>query len=225
MKVVISIGGSLLTKKISYENFKKYAKVIENLSKKHSLIVVCGGGKIARKFINIAKAAKADEEIQDFIGIMATHLNASTLASIVRNSYLVKWKPLKETENEIKKHFGRKIIIAAGYDTGHSTDYNAAYFASLVKADIVINATDVDGVYDKDPKIFKNARKYNSLNFDDFIKIISKLEQSPGKYSLFDLEAAKILKKEKIKLVILNGKDPKNILSCLNGKQIGTTVL
>jgi len=223
MKIVISLGGSLLTKEISFENFKRYARIIEKISKKHKVIVVCGGGKIAREFIEISKRGKASREQQDFIGIMATHLNASTLASLIKNSYLVKWKSLREAAKEVKKYFGKKIIVAAGYDVYHSTDYNAAYFASIIKADLVINATNVDGVYDKDPRKFKDAKKFERMSFDELIKIVSKLQQKPGEYRLFDLGAAKILKKNKIRLVIFNGEDEKNFIKAIEGK-IGTVI-
>ncbi|MEM5875227.1 MAG: UMP kinase [Candidatus Aenigmatarchaeota archaeon] len=223
MKIVISIGGSLLTKEISCRNFKNYAKIIQKISNNNKIIVVCGGGSIARQYIKIAKICKCKRENQDFIGIMATHLNASTLYSLLKNAYLIKWKPLKEAEKEVKKYFGKKILVAAGYDTKHSTDYNAAYFASIVNADIVINVTNVDGVYDKDPSKYKNARKFEFLSYDDFIKIVSKLKQSPGEYRLFDIDAAKILKKYKIPLKIIDGRNPKNIEKALK-ENIGTLI-
>ena len=223
MKVVISIGGSLLTRETSYKNFKRYANIIQKLSKQNKIIIVCGGGKIAREYIKIGKKAKSSRDVQDFIGIMATHLNASAFYSLLQNAFLVKWKSLKEAGDEVKKYFGKKIIVAAGYNTRHSTDYNAAYFASIVKADLLINATNVDGVYDKDPTKYKDAKKFEFLSYDDFIKILSKLKQSPGEYRLFDLDAAKILKRCRIPLKIIDGRNPKNIERALK-ENIGTLV-
>ncbi|MGC9058971.1 MAG: UMP kinase [Candidatus Aenigmatarchaeota archaeon] len=224
MKVVISIGGSLLTKEISYRNFKKYANVINEISRKHKVIVVCGGGSIARIYQKIGKKAKANNEMLDFIGIMATHLNASAFSTLIKNSYLIKWKSLKEAEKEVKKLFGRKVLVCAGYDVGCSTDYDAAYFASLINADLIINATNVDGIYDKDPNKYKDARKIKKISYNELVKIISKIPQKPGEYRLFDLKALEILKKKKIKLIVVNGKKPSEILKAIEGRHSGSEV-
>jgi uridylate kinase len=224
MKIIISIGGSLLTKELKYENFKKYADVINKISKKHKVIVVCGGGITARTYQSIARKAKASNEMLDFIGIMATHINASTFSTFIKNSYLVKWKSLKEASKEVKKYFGKKVLVCAGYDVGCSTDFDSAYFASLVNADLVVNATNVDGIYDKDPTKFKDAKKFDRLSYNEFIKIISKNPQKPGEYRLFDLKAAKILKEKKIKLIVIDGRNPREIVKAIEGKHSGTEV-
>ena len=224
MKVVISIGGSLLTRELSSKNFKKYANVVNKISKKHKIIVVCGGGSTARTYQNIARMANASNEMLDFIGIMVTHINAATFSTFVKNSYLVKWKSLKEASKEVKKYFGKKVLVCAGYDVGCSTDFDSAYFASLVKADVVINATNVDGIYNKDPNKFYYAKKFERITYDEFIKIISKNPQKPGGYRLFDLKAAKLLKKSRIKLIIIDGKNPNEIISAIEGKHSGTEV-
>lgn len=224
MKIVISIGGSLLTKELNYEHFAKYAEVLKELSKKHDIVVVCGGGKPAREFRDIAKNASREE--RDFIGIMATHLNASTLAYVIGNgAYLIKWKPLKEALKEIEKYFGKKMIVGGGYDVGTSTDYDAAIFAKIVKADLVINATNVDGVYSDDPKKNSNAKKFDNLTHDEFIKVISKLEQTPGEYRLFDLKGARLLKEIKAKLIVIDGSNPGEIVNAVEGNHNGTIVM
>lgn len=223
MRIVISIGGSLLTRELTYENFAGYANVIKELAKKHDLVVICGGGKPAREFRDIAKNSSRDE--RDFIGIMATHLTASTLESLIgKEAYLIKWKPLKDALNELRKVFGKKIVVGGGYDVGTSTDYDAAIFAKAIKADLVINATNVDGVYSEDPKKNPNAKKFDKLNYQEFIKIISKLGQSPGEYRLFDLKGAKLLKEIKAKLVIVDGSNPREIMNAIDRTHYGTIV-
>jgi uridylate kinase len=226
MKVVISIGGSLLTKELTPENFRKYADVILQLWKKgHKLIVVCGGGKVCREYRDVGKDLGADYDQLDFIGIMATHLNASTLLpALGKLGYLVAWKSLKEAIKEVKKNFGKKILVAGGYDVGTSSDYDAAIFAYSVKADLLINATNVDGVYSDDPKKNPNAKKYDKLTFDQFENIISKNPQSPGEYRLFDLAATKLIKKAKIKTIFIDGNDSQEILRAVEGKHNGTVI-
>jgi len=223
MKIVVSIGGSLLTKELTYDHFSKYANVVKKLAKSHKIVVICGGGKPAREFRDIAKNAGREE--RDFIGIMTTHLTASTLSSVIgKDAHLIKWKQLKEALKELKKVFGKKIVVGGGYDVGTSTDYDAAIFAKTIKADLVINATNVDGVYSDDPKKNSNAKKFGRLTYDQFIKIMSRLEQTPGEYRLFDLKGAKLLKEIKAKLVIIDGSNPEEIFEAVKGFHKGTTI-
>ena len=105
-----------------------------------------------------------------------------------------------------------------------STDFDSAYFASLVKADVVINATNIDGIYDKDPNKFSDAKKFERLTYDEFIKIISNNPQKPGEYRLFDLKAAKLLKKNRTKLIVIDGRNPNEIIRVIEGKHSGTEV-
>lgn len=226
MKVVISVSGSLLTRDLTPENFKRYSDVILRLWKKgHKLIVVCGGGRICRDYQRVAREFETDVDQLDFIGIMATHLNASTFSSTLgKHGYLIKWKSLKEAKKEVKEMFGKKILVAGGYDVGTSSDYDAAVFAALVKADLLINATNVDGVYSDDPKKDPNAEKLDKLTFDQFEHIISKNAQIPGEYRLFDLPATKLIKKAKIRTIFINGNDQEEFVRAVEGKHHGTTI-
>ena len=226
MKIVISIGGSLLTKELSAENFRKYAEVLLQLKKfGHKVIAVCGGGKVAREYRDIAKKFTTDSKQLDFIGIMATHLNAATLAAVLGTAgYLLTWKSLKNALPEAKKIFGKKIIVAAGYDVGCSTDYDSAKLAEIVKADLLINASIVDGIYSEDPKKNPAAKKFDNLTYGKFLKIISKNPQKPGEYRLFDLYAARLIKKLKLKTIFIDGTDAEEILRAVKGKHNGTVI-
>lgn len=226
MRIVISLGGSLLTKEMSSDNFKKYVDVLLKLKRnRHKLVVVCGGGRVCREYRDIAKGLNTNNEQLDFVGIMATHLNASTLFSgLGKSGYLVKWKSLKEAIKEVKKNFGKKILVCGGYDVGTSSDYDAAVFAKEIKADLLINATNVDGVYSDDPKKNPEAKKFDRLSFDEFEKIILKNVQSPGEYRLFDLPATKLIKKHKIKTVFIDGNDPEEIVRAVEERHSGTVI-
>lgn len=226
MKIVISLGGSLLTKELTAENFKKYAKVLIKLKKKgHKIIVVCGGGRVCREYQSIAKKLGANRELLDFIGIMATHLNASTfLSGLGSLGYLVKWKSLKDAIKEVKKYFGKKIVVCGGYDPLTSTVYDAAMFAKAVKADLLIKASNVDKVYSEDPKKNPNAKKFDKLTHEEFLEIIRRNPQLPGEYRLFDLDGAKLIKRIKLRTVIVNGSNPEEIVRAVEGKHSGTLI-
>ncbi|TAL46661.1 UMP kinase [archaeon] len=226
MKIVISMSGSLLTNELTLQNFQNYSDIIKSLWKKgHKIIVTVGGGSVCRQYQRVAKEAGADDDKLDFIGIMSTHLNASTFAyAIGDDAYLVKWKPLKQAMEEVEEHFGKKIIVAGGYDIGTSSDYDAAMFAQLANADIVINATNIDGVYSDDPRKNPDAKKYGKIGYKEFIEIIKKNAQKPGEYRLFDLKGAELLKKIGTKLVIVDGRDRQEIINAVEGKHNGTVI-
>lgn len=225
MKVVISLGGSILTKELAADHFRKYIDVVKGLSKRHKLIVVIGGGKVCREYQKIGKELGAGNKERDFIGIMATHLNASTFVTGLENKgYLVTWKPQKDTIKEVKKNLGRKIIVCGGYDVGTSSDYDAAYFAKLIGADLLINVSNVSGVYSEDPKINPNAEKFDKLTHDEFLRIIQNNAQLPGEYRLFDLKAAKVIKKHNIKTILIDGNDPEEIIKAVKGHHSGTII-
>jgi len=222
MKLVISLGGSLLTKEFTPENFKKYADVLKKLkSKGHKIVVVCGGGKVAREYRDIAKKFTKDDVLLDWIGIQATHMNAFTLiAALGKNAYTISLK----TAQEVKKNFKDKILVCGGNIPGSSTGYDAALFAEAIKADLLIKASDVDGVYSADPDKNPNAKKYDKLTHDEFLKIIERNPQIPGEYRLFDLKATKLIKKNKIKTIFIDGNDPEEIIKAVEGKHHGTII-
>ena len=222
MKIVISLGGSLLTRKLTPENFKKYADVLKRLKEKgHKLVVVCGGGKTCRKYRDIAKQFTNDNILLDWVGIQATHLNAFTLiATLGKYAHPISLR----TPEEVKKNFNNKILVCGGNVPGSSTGYDAALFAEGIKADLLIKASDVDGVYSGDPDVDPKAKKYDKLTHDEFLKIIEQNPQIPGEYRLFDLKATKLIKKTKIKTVFIDGNDPEEIVRAVEGKHNGTVI-
>jgi uridylate kinase len=223
MKVSISLGGSLLTREDTLLDFKKYANVLLRLNEKgHTLIVVCGGGKLARDWINLARELGADAYIQDKLGIHATHLNALLMiAALGSNAH----PHVHRRSSEIKRNLGKRILIGGGHMPGSSTDYRAVLFAGAANADLIINASDVTGVYDKNPDVHANAVKLNRITFSQLEKIIlENTEQTPGKYGLFDLKAVRRAKKLKIPLIFIDGNDPEEIVKAIEGGHQGTEV-
>jgi len=222
MKIVISLGGSLLTRKLTPENFKKYADVLNRLkNKEHKLVVVVGGGKTCREYRDIAKKFTSDNVLLDWVGIQATHLNAFTLiAALEKNAHPVSLR----TVQEVKKYFNDKIIVCGGNLPGSSTGYDAALFAEAIKADLLIKASDVPGVYSADPDLDPNAKKYDRLTHEEFLEIIEQNPQTPGEYRLFDLKATQLIKKAKIKTIFIDGTDPEEIVRAVEGKHKGTVV-
>ncbi len=222
MIIIISIGGSLLTRELTAENFKRYADVLRELKNKgHKIVVVCGGGKVCREYQKIGKELGANNAALDWIGIAATHLNASTLIAALGDlAYPVSLR----TAGEVVEKFGDKIIVCGGNVPGSSTDYDAALFAKALEADMLVNATDVDGVYSADPDKYPKAKKFNKLSHEEFERIILQNPQTPGEYRFFDLPGTKLIRKARIKTIFIDGTDPEEIKRAVEGKHHGTVV-
>lgn len=222
MKLVMSLGGSLLTRELNSENFKRYADILKRLKREgHKLIVVCGGGKICREYRDVAKELGGDNVLLDWIGIEASHMNAFTLIAALDNDA----HPVTlRTVEDVKKSFNDKILVCGGNLPGSSTGYDAALFAEAIKADLLIKASDIDGVYSADPDKDPNAKKFDRLSHEEFLKIIEQNPQIPGEYRLFDLKATKLIKKAKIKTIFIDGNDPEEIIRAVEGKHHGTVI-
>jgi len=223
MRVIISLGGSLICgEEFSGEKIREYANVLKRLSQKHQLVVVVGGGKTARDYISVAKELTSNKSLWDEIGIIATWLNATLLlCALGEDAY----PQILRYPREVKKALlSEKIVICGGNDPGHSTDLDAALIAEYIQADLLVNATTVDGVYDKDPKKYSNAKKFEKISYKELERILEKLEQEPGSYPLLDLAAIKIIERSRIRTVIVDGRDAEEVLRAVEGGHRGTVV-
>lgn len=233
MKVAISIGGSLLTKDADLkdpesfvDNFKSYSDVIKSLyNKGHELVVVCGGGFPARLFQDIGRKFTDSVEMLDRLGIVGTDLNAYLFVAVLGDlAYHKVLKDPVDVKAVYEKTKGKKVIVCSGWEPGGSTDLDATMHADEIGAKLVINATDIDGIYTTDPDKDPTAEKLPKLNYKRFRKIISKVPQTPGEYRLFDLKAIDILERCKIKLAVIDGRDPEEIARAVEGKHSGSII-
>lgn len=133
---------------------------------------------------------------------------------------------LQKHLKKLKKNIEDKIIVSGGLDNllGPSTDYDTALFAEKIKADLLINATNIDGVYSCDPRINKNVVKFNKLTYDQFKQILSSNIQNPLESRLFDIDAVDIIKRAQIKTIIVDGRDAQEIIRAVEGMHNGTTI-
>lgn len=223
MKYVISLGGSVIfPKNIDVNYLKKFRKVIINFIKKsrNKVIIICGGGKISREYQRVAKKiTKLTSEDVDWLGIHSTRLNAHLLRTIFRNHAYR--RVLKNPKEKIK--LKEKILIAAGWKPGWSTDYDAVLLAKNFGVKTIINISNINYVYDKDPKKHKNAKIIKKISWKDFRKLIPK-KWHPGLNVPFDPVASG--KAEKLRLrVIIIGKNVSNLNNVLNNKKFKGTVI
>ena len=224
MKIVLKLGGFLFPKEMNLDLIQTYADLLKKLySEGHQLIVVTGGGKGSREYITAAREMGASETICDEIGIEYTRLNSRLLISTIPKEA---FPDVPRNLQQIKNSLGfNKIIVMGGLQPGQSTNAVAALAAELIRADMFINATDVDGIYEDDPKTNTNTKMYDEIKIKDLFDMIIKKRSIAGSYKLFDLVAVNLITRSKITTWFVNGKDPKNIENIIHGKHIGTRII
>jgi len=223
MRVVLRIGGSVVASPINTELISKYAELLKNLQAQgHAVAVVVGGGTLAREFIAIAKNLGLEEQAQDEIAISISRVFAQLFLKKLGNLSCAV-VPLTVTEAADCLSKG-KIAVMGGLKPGKTTDTVAALLAERVNADLLVKGTDQDGIYDKDPKKHRDAVKLDRLSFDDLAGVFSESAHKAGIHQIIDPEAVKILRRQRVKLIVVNGFAPENILAAVNGETVGTVV-
>ncbi|RLG45183.1 MAG: UMP kinase [Thermoproteota archaeon] len=224
MRFVLLIGGFLFDQPYTsrVRLFKQYRDLILKLSEIHEFCIVTGGGSLARESIKLLDSFGVRPTIKDKIGIMVTVLNASILTYILQPKAV--YIDLNRLDDVIHHLESGKIVVTGGLSPGQSTDAVAALLSELIGAEILVKATDVDGLYSTDPRIDKNAVKIDNISVNELIKLLSKQNFSPGTYEVFDLVAAKILKRSGIPCRIVDGRNVENVLYAIEGKEIGTLI-
>ncbi|MEM2934879.1 MAG: UMP kinase [Candidatus Thermoplasmatota archaeon] len=215
MKIVISLGGSLLSLD-NPEFIKKVSLLLKRISDEISLFIVVGGGKTARDYINTGRKFCKDERYLDEIGIASTRLNAYLI-----NSFFRKKIPLTIEE---ALQIGPPVVMG-GTTPGHSTDAVAAMLAKDAMAKHLVIATDVDGIYNKDPKIYKDAIKFDRISIDELIEMVGNEWKMAGYKVVVDPIACRIIKEGKIKTFVVNGKNLKELENAIYGKKVNGTII
>ena len=222
MRIVVTIGGSIIIKNHNYKRFKDYADVLNDMKNEHELFVVVGGGKTARDYIGIARDLSVSEAMCDDIGIDVTRLNARLLIMAMgEDAYPVVPHNFRKALEFSKSG---KIIVMGGTEPAHSTDAVGSILAEFVNADLLINATSVDGLYNKDPNKYDDAQMFEEVKPTEMMDLMSSKDIKAGTYEFFDMTAIQIIKRSSIKTVIVNGNDAHNIQKAVTEK-IGTLIV
>lgn len=225
MKVVVSVGGSVLAPDLDPERVAAHAEVLEALSADgHRVGVVAGGGKTARQYIHVARDLGANEIELDYLGIGATRMNARLLIAALSEDRVTRPAPDYETAAEQLRTGG--FAVMGGTSPGQTTDAVSAAFAEYVDADLLVLATSVDGVYDADPKEHADAEKFDSLTAGGLLDVVGDLEMTAGVAAPIDLLAAKIVQRSGMRTVVIDGRDPERVERAIRtGEHEGTDVV
>lgn len=223
MRIVVRIGGSVVASPINTDLMSKYADIIKTVKQQgHSVVVVLGGGALAREFIGIAKKLDLDMNGQDEIAISCSRLFAQLFLKKLGD---VACSKVAVTLDEAAQCLGEgKIVVMGGLKPGITTDTVAALVSERVDAELLVKGTDQNGVYDKDPRKYPDAVKLDKMALEDLTKVFEHNEHKAGIHQIIDPEAIKVLKRRRLKLVVVNGFNPENLLAAIKGENVGTII-
>ncbi|MEM2273722.1 MAG: UMP kinase [Candidatus Bathyarchaeia archaeon] len=223
MKIVIRVGGSVIASPLNPNLIRRYVDLIMDLrAKGHQIVVVVGGGELAREFIELARSLGLSEQEQDELAISVSRLFAQAFSMKIGG---YQWRKVPVTIEEAAGTLSeRGIVIMGGIRPGMTTDAVAALMASEVGADLIVKATDQEGIFTKDPKKYSDAKKLDEISLNNLERILGENKHKAGIHQIIDPEAIRILKEKRIKTIVVNGFNPENILLAINGVKVGTII-
>ena len=230
-KCVIKIGGSILfneNKELDLKKIKEFCDIFENALDSDTVVVICGGGIIAREYINAVRSIDENEAVCDTFGIELSRINAKLIISFLKEkAYPLVPKSVEELSHAM---LFKKIIAMGGLQPGQSTTSVAVEVAEFINVDHLVILTDVEGIYDKDPKKYENAKLIPKLSYRDLQDLILSTsgdkQASAGEYRIFDTVSLQLLKRSKIEAHIMSGIDLDQFRKFWNGDKnvIGTRI-
>ena len=220
MKAVLRIGGSVLGSPPSAKVVNAYADVISDLNYEgHSVGVVVGGGQVSREYIRSASEMGLSPYQQDTVAIHASRLNARLVAMKLGGVSSVP----TSIDGMLQRLARNRVAVMGGLKPGITTDTVAAIVAQRWKADILVKASDQNGIYTDDPRTNKSARKLDRITYEKMRQILGG-SHHPGIHSIVDPVAVDQLSESRVKLVVLTGSDARSVFKAIHGEKIGTVV-
>jgi len=223
MKLVIRVGGSVVASPFNPVLMNAYVELLLNLRRQgHVVAAVVGGGSLSRDLIKTARAMGLSEAAQDEVAISVSRLMAQLLVlRLGKYGTLTVPTNIEDASELLEKG---KIIVMGGLKPGMTTDTVAAMLAERVNAGLLVKATDVDGIFTRDPKRHRDAKMLEQLSFDDLFGFFEKERHEAGIHQVLDPEAVRILQKRRIKTVVVNGFRSENVLLAVKGEKVGTVI-
>ncbi|GEM_PF-233954 len=221
---VVSIGGSLIVDELG-PNPDKIRQIAECISSLHSqgkqFVLVVGGGRIARSYVDAMRSLGANNFVQDIAGINVTRVNALLVAHALPNAH----KQVLDDFSRAKEILDSgKMPVFGGHVPFFTTDSVGALIAEALGGTFV-NLTNVDGIYDSNPSVNSEARRFDEISYSKLIELIMSSGSTPGQNVVLDLACCLILQRSKIPAVVLSGNDLSNFGSYINGYTFVGTVI
>ena len=216
--IIISLGGAIVVPDMP----NAFKDIILNWAKKDKkFVIIVGGGKTCRKYQEaLSHVIKARSEDLDWMGIYTTQLNAE----FVRLSFGNDAHGEIITDPITINGANSDIIVGAGWKPGCSTDTDAVLVAKELGAKKIINLSNIDYVYDSDPKLNPNAVKFENLDWRRYRSFISSVWK-PGSNTPFDPIASEMAEREGMEVAFISGSNLSDLENYLNGNPfVGTTI-
>ena len=225
MRVVVSIGGSVLAPDLAHERVEEHAAAIEELADAGCEIgAVVGGGGVAREYITTARELGANEIELDDIGVDVTRLNARLLIAALDG--MAAPSPAEDYETAGEAIRRGDVAVMGGVVAGQTTDAVSAALAEYTDADLLLYATSVPGVFSADPNEEADAERFEEMTAGELVDIIADIEMSAGSSAPVDLLAAKLIERSGVRTIVLDGTDPSRIVDAvLYGEHDGTDII
>jgi len=219
--IIISLGGSLVAPgEIDINFLKEFKQSLKKYLNSKQIFILVGGGKIARNYQKALLEFGAKPSNRDWIGIDVTKLNAEVVKTLFnRCAY-----PKTITDPNKKIKTTKTVVVGAGWKPGWSTDYDAVLIAKNNNIKTIINLTNVDYVYDKNPNEFPDAKPLKEVDWKSFERIVGD-KWMPGLSMPFDPRASKMAGRLGLRVIMINGKNLERLEDFLSGKPfIGTII-
>ncbi len=223
-RIIVSVGGSLIVPEgIDSDFLSKFRElVLHAVEQGSTFFIIAGGGKTARRYQDSARAVRGDlpRDDLDWLGIHATRLNAHLLRTIFREHAYP--RIIKDPSERVEAD--EPVLLGAGWRPGHSTDYCAVTAAKTFGAQRLINLSNIDYVYTKDPRTNKDAEPIKTIGWQEFRELIPS-EWDPGLSAPFDPIAAKEADSLNLEVAVMNGKKLEEFEKYLNDEPFMGTVI
>ncbi len=191
--VVISLGGSFLFSK--RDKVKRLKAMLHDSDLK--FVIVVGGGELAREYISFARSIGVNGDALHEIGIRSTRLNAFIISEFLGCDYY------SGDPRRIGRVARTSTMTMGGYKPGWTTDVCAAYACASAGSKVLFNISREKGVFDRDPRKFRNARLIREMRFSDLYHLTRGMRK-PGMNYIFDPLAAKVCESKGIEVVVTN---------------------
>ena len=224
--IVISVGGSLLAPKIGIDTqflSQLNTFIRRQVKKGRRFFLVAGGGRTARQYRDAGKTVigtLSDEDL-DWLGIHATRLNGHLLRTIFQD---IAHPRIIENYSRRLYNWKEPVVIGAGWKPGWSTDYDAVMLAKDYGANLIINLSNIDWVYDKDPRLHKDAKIIKKMTWTELEELVGK-KWEPGINAPFDPVATQLAKKLELTVIVTNGANLENVEHIVEGYAFTGTVI
>ena len=224
--IVLSLGGSIVSTPsgIDVDYLKAFNLFIrEHIALGKKFFIVVGGGTLCRQYRDAGQQTigEVTDIDLDWLGVHSTRLNAHLLRTIFKD--IAHPRIIENYSRKLSAH-PEPLVIGAGWKPGWSTDYDAVILARDYGGDLIINLSNIDYAYDKDPKEYADAQVIRSINWPDFQNIVGSTYKPGGNWP-FDPVASKLADSLNVKVVICNGKNLENVSNIINEKPFTGTVI